>query len=98
MCAHRPYRDRDALMREAERGEAEFAPDDWREAFAHHPRIGDLGALRERFAATAGWAGDEQRGATAASDATLAFRKANCRPLGFRWTRRMMPGIAKPVD
>ena len=71
MCAHRPYRDRDALMREAERGEAELAPDDWREAFAHHPRIGDLGALRERFAATAGWAGDEQRGATAASDATL---------------------------
>ena len=71
MCAHRPYRDRDALMREAERGEAELAPDDWREAFAHHPRIGDLESLRRRFAATADLAGREQSGVTAASPATI---------------------------
>ena len=72
MCAQRPFRSTDALNAAAESGFALLGPDDWREAFAHHPRIGDVAALRERFASTAGWAGEEQRGASTASDATLA--------------------------
>ena len=45
---------------------------EWREAFAHHPRIGDMASLRARFASTAGWAADEQRGAAQATEETLA--------------------------
>ena len=71
MCAQRPFRDRDHLLSEAERGAERLGPADWREAFAHHPRIGDVAALREKFAATARWAGDEQRGASAASEVVL---------------------------
>ena len=35
---------------------------DWLEAFAAHPRIGDMDALRAKFAATAAWASREQAG------------------------------------
>jgi allantoicase len=46
---------------------------DWLEAFTHHPRIGaDPAALREKFAATAHWAGGEQAGVAGASEATIA--------------------------
>ena len=47
---------------------------DWLEAFAHHPRIGDVDALRAKFStlgATKAWAGDEQAGARDAAEATL---------------------------
>lgn len=33
---------------------------DWREAFTHHPRIGDIKSLAEKFASTMHLAGDEQ--------------------------------------
>ena len=46
--------------------------EDWKEAFSHHPRIGDLESLTRKFASTAdpiaiGWASGEQRAVTAAS-------------------------------
>ena len=44
----------------------------WREAFTHHPRIGDVAVLRERFASTAVWARGEQAGVAAADERTLA--------------------------
>ncbi|MBI5709919.1 MAG: 2-oxo-4-hydroxy-4-carboxy-5-ureidoimidazoline decarboxylase [Candidatus Eisenbacteria bacterium] len=72
MCEARPFADRAALLAAAERCAAALARADWLEAFAHHPRIGDRAALRERFASTAAWAGDEQRGAAAASGEVLA--------------------------
>jgi 2-oxo-4-hydroxy-4-carboxy-5-ureidoimidazoline decarboxylase len=78
MLASRPFADRAALHAAAERAWDDAGPEGWREAFAHHPRIGELAALRERFASTAGWAGREQAGAAAADDATLeAFAGAN---------------------
>lgn len=72
MLASRPFRTRAALIAAAGRAERGMAREDWLEAFSHHPRIGDLDALRARFAGTAAWAGAEQRGAAAASEATLA--------------------------
>ena len=78
MCAHRPYDGRAAVIAAAGNADALLGPADWGEAFAHHPRIGDAAALRARFAATAQWAGEEQRGAAEASDATLeALARAN---------------------
>jgi len=72
MCRGRPYRDREDLLAAAERAGARLAPGDWLEAFGHHPRIGDLDSLRQRFRSTVGWAAEEQRGASSASEATLA--------------------------
>ena len=71
MCGARPYPDRNALLVAAELAAEPLTGEDWLEAFAHHPRIGDAAALRERFAATAAWAGDEQRAAAAATEQTL---------------------------
>jgi len=71
LCAARPFRDRDHLLSEAERGARALTPGDWREAFSHHPRIGDLDSVRARFGSTAAWAADEQRGAAGATESTL---------------------------
>jgi 2-oxo-4-hydroxy-4-carboxy-5-ureidoimidazoline decarboxylase len=40
--------------------------EDWLEAFAHHPKIGDAKSLQEKFASTKDWAGAEQAGVNAA--------------------------------
>lgn len=44
---------------------------DWREAFSHHPKIGDIDSLKEKFAATARWAEGEQASVQQASEKTL---------------------------
>jgi 2-oxo-4-hydroxy-4-carboxy-5-ureidoimidazoline decarboxylase len=44
---------------------------DWREAFQHHPKIGDVNALKEKFASTATWAAGEQGAVRQASQDTL---------------------------
>jgi 2-oxo-4-hydroxy-4-carboxy-5-ureidoimidazoline decarboxylase len=72
MSAARPFRDVDAVFAAARSAFREFDDRDWIAAFAHHPKIGDLDALREKFASTAAWAGEEQRGASGAPEATLA--------------------------
>lgn len=36
--------------------------EDWLEAFAHHPKIGDIKSLQEKFASTKEWAASEQSG------------------------------------
>jgi len=72
MCAARPFRDRAALLSAAQRAFEGLEREDWLEAFAHHPRIGDLGWLRAKYASTAAWAEEEQRGARAAGEGTLA--------------------------
>jgi 2-oxo-4-hydroxy-4-carboxy-5-ureidoimidazoline decarboxylase len=57
-----------------------LAREDWLEAFAAHPRIGDLDALRKKFAATAAWCAGEQAGVAGAGEALLqALADANRR-------------------
>lgn len=46
-------------------------PADWREAFAHHPKIGDLKSLEQKFASTQKWAGQEQQSVNTATQQTL---------------------------
>jgi 2-oxo-4-hydroxy-4-carboxy-5-ureidoimidazoline decarboxylase len=48
-----------------------LTPDDWREAFQHHPKIGDREALRRRFPATHHLSAHEQAGVGGASDDVL---------------------------
>ncbi len=64
----RPYADAPALGEAAERAFAQLGREDWLEAFSHHPRIGDRGALDARFAATAAWSAFEQRAVAGAGE------------------------------
>lgn len=71
MMRRRPYGSREALDEVARDEWLALGPDDWREAFAHHPQIGDREALRTRFAATRRLSEREQSGVADASDAVL---------------------------
>ena len=52
--------------------------DDWKEAFAHHPKIGDVESLKKKFASTAQWAAGEQGGVNNASQKIIeALAKGN---------------------
>ena len=48
-----------------------LTPDDWKEAFSHHPKIGDIKSLRKKFASTADMAEGEQSGVMQTSERTL---------------------------
>ena len=45
--------------------------EDWLEAFSHHPRIGGIDSLKEKYAATKNWAEKEQGGVKGAAATTL---------------------------
>ncbi len=81
MLARRPFASDARLRTCADEVWAQLGPDDWHEAFSHHPRIGaDLDALRQKFARTAALSAAEQAGALRASEAELAaLRDANLR-------------------
>jgi 2-oxo-4-hydroxy-4-carboxy-5-ureidoimidazoline decarboxylase len=52
--------------------------DDWKEAFACHPKIGDVESLTNKFASTAQWASGEQSGVNVAPEETIeALAKGN---------------------
>ncbi|EAU61707.1 conserved hypothetical protein [Stigmatella aurantiaca DW4/3-1] len=50
---------------------SQTGPEDWKEAISHHPRIGDVSQLRERFKATGTWSAQEQKGVQGASEEVL---------------------------
>jgi 2-oxo-4-hydroxy-4-carboxy-5-ureidoimidazoline decarboxylase len=78
MLARRPFGTRDILLADARDVWFTLDPADWLEAFNHHPKIGDRGALRARFAATRHLSEKEQAGVDSASDDTLnALAEAN---------------------
>jgi 2-oxo-4-hydroxy-4-carboxy-5-ureidoimidazoline decarboxylase len=68
MLGRRPFGSRAALLAAAREEWFALPPDDWREAFTHHPKIGDLNALRTRFAATRHLAEREQSGVAGAPE------------------------------
>jgi 2-oxo-4-hydroxy-4-carboxy-5-ureidoimidazoline decarboxylase len=71
MLSRRPFRDAPDLFDQADRVWQALGPQDWLEAFTHHPRIGDLASLRAKFASTAQWASGEQAGVQSADEAVL---------------------------
>jgi 2-oxo-4-hydroxy-4-carboxy-5-ureidoimidazoline decarboxylase len=71
MLVRRPFADEAAMLAVAEEAFRALGPDDWREAFTHHPRIGDLDGLRAKFASTRTWASGEQAGAMGADEGVL---------------------------
>ncbi|MFP5503577.1 MAG: 2-oxo-4-hydroxy-4-carboxy-5-ureidoimidazoline decarboxylase [Candidatus Sericytochromatia bacterium] len=71
MVHKRPFRDREDLLAAADEVWERLGREDYLEAFSHHPKIGDMDALRKKFASTATWASGEQSGTAAASEETL---------------------------
>lgn len=73
MAAARPFRSLDKLADHAKHTWAGLSKEDWREAFAAHPRIGEADSSRNRMVHTRKWASEEQSGASAASQTVMAM-------------------------
>lgn len=69
-CA--PFGDRDELHAAADEAFEQLDSDDWLQAFSHHPRIGDVDSLRERFAASGALSEAEQAGLEGAGEDVVA--------------------------
>jgi 2-oxo-4-hydroxy-4-carboxy-5-ureidoimidazoline decarboxylase len=68
----RPFASREALFEAAERTFDELSDADWSEAFAGHPRLGDVDDLRRRYGRQSGeWSVGEQAGLNGADDDLL---------------------------
>jgi 2-oxo-4-hydroxy-4-carboxy-5-ureidoimidazoline decarboxylase len=66
-----PVESKESLFEQAEIIWFSLDESDWREAFGHHPKIGDINSLREKFANTSAWASGEQSGVSTASEQVL---------------------------
>jgi 2-oxo-4-hydroxy-4-carboxy-5-ureidoimidazoline decarboxylase len=71
MVAARPFKDEAELWQRAEAEWDRCERKDWLEAFRHHPKIGDVESLRDKFKDTAHLAGKEQAGVQGADEKTL---------------------------
>ena len=71
MIAARPFGSDDRLNEAARRVWFSLDPSDWREAFSHHPKIGDRASLEARFASTRHLSAREQSGVDGAGGDVL---------------------------
>ena len=71
MYAARPFLNQKDVFEKAESCWLTCKKADWLEAFTHHPRIGDVESLKQKFASTATWASGEQGKVQTASDNVL---------------------------
>ena len=78
MVGRRPFHTLGVLVREADDLWWSLSPDDWREAFDHHPRIGERAAATDQSVQARQWSEGEQRRASAASaDVREALAEGN---------------------
>jgi 2-oxo-4-hydroxy-4-carboxy-5-ureidoimidazoline decarboxylase len=78
MVARRPFGDQPSLLGAARDEWFALGAEDWREAFAHHPKIGGREALERPFAATRHLSAREQKGVEGAgADVLTALADAN---------------------
>ncbi len=66
-----PADDMIELLEDAEDQWWQCSEDDWKEAFTHHPKIGDVESLTKKFASTSQWASGEQSAVNVASKETI---------------------------
>lgn len=71
MVAARPFVDGAALFAASARAFDALSREDWLQAFAAHPRIGDPDSLRKKYAHNGAWSGEEQRGVEGALESTI---------------------------
>ncbi len=79
MIASRPFSsENELIIKAASIWYNECSVDDFKEAFTGHPKIGNIESLKEKFAHTSGWAGNEQSKVEDAELETIeALAKAN---------------------
>lgn len=74
----RPFSDMQDLFNKSDEAWATCTKKDGLEAFSHHPKIGNLKNLEEKFASTKEWAGNEQASISKAKkDTLIALAKGN---------------------
>ena len=73
MVARRPYRTRDELLAVSDDVARTLGPEDWLEAFAYHPRIGERKSSATASSVASAWSDGEQ---AASSSASIATREA----------------------
>jgi 2-oxo-4-hydroxy-4-carboxy-5-ureidoimidazoline decarboxylase len=71
MTTRRPFASAEGAFDGADEIWTRLERADWLEAFAAHPRIGELDSLRKKFASAADWASGEQALVIGAEDYTL---------------------------
>jgi 2-oxo-4-hydroxy-4-carboxy-5-ureidoimidazoline decarboxylase len=71
MVAARPFSNDSDLLRAAETAFTSMEKSDWLDAFAAHPKIGDLNSLRQKYGNTKDWAQNEQSGVAGTSSEVL---------------------------
>jgi 2-oxo-4-hydroxy-4-carboxy-5-ureidoimidazoline decarboxylase len=73
-----PADDMVEILEDAEEQWYTCTEEDWKEAFTHHPKIGDVQSLTKKFASTVLWASGEQSSVNAATKETIeALSKSN---------------------
>ena len=78
MLARRPFEDVAELLAAADEAWRATGPQDWEEAFAHHPRIGERQAAAPVGATARAWSAEEQgTAAGAGTSARSALASAN---------------------
>ena len=71
MLKKRPFASIDNMLTTSRECWDECGEEDWKEAFTHHPKIGDLASLKEKYASTSKWAANEQSGVAVANPKVL---------------------------
>jgi 2-oxo-4-hydroxy-4-carboxy-5-ureidoimidazoline decarboxylase len=71
MARHRPFTSQDALFEHAESLWWDLSADHWLQAFAGHPKIGDIDSLRKKYAGSRAWSEGEQKGVESAAEEVL---------------------------
>lgn len=71
MIQQRPFDSPSSMYQHSDRIWNSLSESDWKEAFTHHPKIGDMENLRAKFASTSTWAEGEQSGVQTATEITL---------------------------
>ncbi|HSE52819.1 MAG TPA: 2-oxo-4-hydroxy-4-carboxy-5-ureidoimidazoline decarboxylase [Gemmatimonadales bacterium] len=87
MLAGRPYSGLTALLARADREWRDTGPDDWKEAFAHHPRLGETRTETPVGEAARRWSSLEQEGLVAADDGARHALAQACREYEARFGR-----------
>jgi 2-oxo-4-hydroxy-4-carboxy-5-ureidoimidazoline decarboxylase len=71
LAAEKPFLSDEELMEKAARIWNRIGPEDWLQAFAAHPRIGDVEALHSKFSGTRAWTRTEQAGVAGVAEDVL---------------------------
>lgn len=73
-----PFKSIEELKKESDAIWFSLSEKDWKETFIHHPKIGDVESLKQKFASTASWAANEQSSVrTATEQILLGLKKGN---------------------